>query len=179
MGFPGGGSDKEHTCQCRRHRRHEFNPCQRLRTSLGGEHGNSLKYSCLGNPMDRGAGGLWSLGSQRVWHNWSDLVCKHAIISIDWLFVNSVLNVGIFALLYAQSPKVPFFRGSAWPRDRTRVSCIAGFFTIWATRGAFFVLLLYYNNYTLNLPTCFPINLYIIRIGDCLLARLVLHVVLN
>ena len=30
---------------------------------------------------------------------------------------------------------IPFSRGSAWHRDRTRVSCIAGrFFTIWVTR---------------------------------------------
>ena len=30
---------------------------------------------------------------------------------------------------------VPFSRGSSWPRDRTRVSCIAGrFFIVWATR---------------------------------------------
>ena len=30
-----------------------------------------------------------------------------------------------------------FSRGSSWPRDRTRVSCIAGgFFTIWAAREA-------------------------------------------
>ena len=29
---------------------------------------------------------------------------------------------------------IPFCRGSSWPSDRTRVSCIAGrFFTIWAT----------------------------------------------
>ena len=29
----------------------------------------------------------------------------------------------------------PFFRGFSWPRDRTRVSCIAGgFFTSWVTR---------------------------------------------
>ena len=26
-----------------------------LGRSLGGEHGNPLQYSCLGNPMDRGA----------------------------------------------------------------------------------------------------------------------------
>ena len=26
---------------------------------------NSLQYSCLGNPMDRGAGGLLSMGLQR------------------------------------------------------------------------------------------------------------------
>ena len=30
---------------------------------------------------------------------------------------------------------IPFSRGSSWPRDRSRVSCIAGgFFPIWATR---------------------------------------------
>ena len=32
---------------------------------------------------------------------------------------------------------IPSFRGSSWPRDRTRLSCIVGrFFTIWATREA-------------------------------------------
>ena len=32
---------------------------------------------------------------------------------------------------------IPFSRRSAWPRDQTQVSCIAGrFFTIWATRAA-------------------------------------------
>ena len=32
---------------------------------------------------------------------------------------------------------IPFSRGSAWPRDQTRVSCIAGgFFTIWGIRKA-------------------------------------------
>ena len=36
---------------------------------------------------------------------------------------------------------IPFFRGSSWPRDRTQVSCIAGwFFTIWATREAHILL---------------------------------------
>ena len=32
-------------------------------------NGNPLQYSCLGNPMDRGAGGLESMGSQRVRQN--------------------------------------------------------------------------------------------------------------
>ena len=32
---------------------------------------------------------------------------------------------------------IPFSRGSSWPRDWTRVSCIVGgFFTIWATKEA-------------------------------------------
>ena len=34
--------------------------------SPGRGHGNPLKYSCLENPMERGPGGLWSIGSQRV-----------------------------------------------------------------------------------------------------------------
>ena len=35
----------------------------------GRGHGNPLQYPCLGNPMDRGAGGLQSIGSHRVGHN--------------------------------------------------------------------------------------------------------------
>ena len=40
-----------------------------LGRSPGGAHGNPLQYSCLGNPMGRGAWGLQSMGSQRVRHN--------------------------------------------------------------------------------------------------------------
>ena len=32
--------------------------------SLGGGNGSPLQYSCLGNPVDRGAGGLQLMGSQ-------------------------------------------------------------------------------------------------------------------
>ena len=35
----------------------------------GGGHGNQLQYSCLENPMDRGAGSLWYIESQRDGHN--------------------------------------------------------------------------------------------------------------
>ena len=37
-----------------------------LGRSSGGEHGNPLQYSCLENPMDRGAWRATSLGSQKV-----------------------------------------------------------------------------------------------------------------
>ena len=44
----------------------------RLNPGLGrspeGRHYNPLQYSCLENPMDRGAGRLQSMGSQRVEH---------------------------------------------------------------------------------------------------------------
>ena len=57
-------------------------------------------------------GGLPSLGSHRVGHDWSDLAA-------------------------AAAAAFPFSRGSSQPRDWTQVSCIAGgFFTSWATREA-------------------------------------------
>ena len=37
--------------------------------STGGAHGNPLQYSCLDNPMDRGAGGPQFIGSQRLRHD--------------------------------------------------------------------------------------------------------------
>ena len=42
--------------------------------SPGGGHGNLPQYSCLKNPMDRGASRLQSVGSQRAGHNRRDLV---------------------------------------------------------------------------------------------------------
>ena len=52
-GFPGGASGKEPACQCRRHKIHKFNPW--VGRSLGEGNGYSLQYSCLENPMDKGA----------------------------------------------------------------------------------------------------------------------------
>ena len=44
---------------------------------------------------------------------------------------------GIFQARILEWVAVPFSRGSSQPRDRTRVSCIAGrFFTSWASREA-------------------------------------------
>ena len=43
MGFPGGTSGKELTCQCKRYKRCGFDPW--VRRSLRGGHGNPLQYS--------------------------------------------------------------------------------------------------------------------------------------
>ena len=40
-----------------------------LGRSPEGGHGNPLQYSCLENPMDRGACGLQFMGSQKVGHD--------------------------------------------------------------------------------------------------------------
>ena len=48
-----GPSAKESICQCRRHKRHGFDPG--LERSSGVGNDNPLQHSCLENPMDRGA----------------------------------------------------------------------------------------------------------------------------
>ena len=46
-------SGKEPACQCRGHKRLGFNSW--VEKIPGGGNGNPLQYSCLENPMDRGA----------------------------------------------------------------------------------------------------------------------------
>ena len=53
MGFPGRASGIEPACQCRRCETWVSIPG--LGGSPGGENGSPLQYSCLGNPMNRGA----------------------------------------------------------------------------------------------------------------------------
>ena len=68
-GFPGGASGKEPTCQCGK-------GMKRIRSLVRedpqGEHGKPLQYSCLENPMNRGA---WWVTVHRVaksqtWLKW-------------------------------------------------------------------------------------------------------------
>ena len=47
--------------------------------SPGGGHGNPLWYSCLEKLMDRGPGGLQSIGSQRVGHDSGDLARIYSV----------------------------------------------------------------------------------------------------
>ena len=48
QGRPGGASGEEPACQCRRHKRHGFDPW--VGRSPGEGNGNPLQYSCLENP---------------------------------------------------------------------------------------------------------------------------------
>ena len=77
-GFPGGisGTSKEPACQWRR--------CKRLVWSLGQEnplekgmatHSTILAWRI---PWTEEPGRLQFIGSQKVRHNWNDLVCMHA-----------------------------------------------------------------------------------------------------
>ena len=67
-------SGKELASQCRRYKRHGFDPW--AGRAHGGRYGNPLQYSCLENRMDRGAWQATSIGSQIVGHDWSDLAHK-------------------------------------------------------------------------------------------------------
>ena len=50
MGFPGGSDGKESACNAG-----DLGSIPGLGRSAGGGHSNPLQYSCLENPMDRGA----------------------------------------------------------------------------------------------------------------------------
>ena len=65
----------------------------------GGRPGNPLQYSCLENPVDRVAWRLQAIGSQRPWHNCSNLagtqnLGKSCGLSPQWS--HSALHIGIF-----------------------------------------------------------------------------------
>ena len=58
MGFPGGSDGKESACNVG-----DLGTIPGSGRSPGGGHGNRLQYSCLENPMDRGA---WQTTAHRV-----------------------------------------------------------------------------------------------------------------
>ena len=59
-GFPGGSDGKEFTCNVG-----ELGLIPGLGRFPGGGHGNPLQYSCLENPMDRGAWQATDLGIKK------------------------------------------------------------------------------------------------------------------
>ena len=69
--FPGGSDSKESACNA---------GCPGaipgLGRSPGGGHVNPLQYSCLGNPMDRGAWWAAAHGWKRGRHDWGTHTCS-------------------------------------------------------------------------------------------------------
>ena len=81
MGFPGGASSKRSACQSRRRKRYTFDPWVRKIPQEG--HGNTLQYSCVGNPMDRGA---W----QATVHDFAESVMTVHTCNIKFI-INQIL----------------------------------------------------------------------------------------
>ena len=77
LGFPGGAVVKNPSASAGEVR--DTGSIPRSGRSPGGGYGNPLQYSCLENPMDRGA---WQATvhrvAKRVGHKWSELACTHA-----------------------------------------------------------------------------------------------------
>ena len=61
----GGTSSQESTCQCRRCKRCGFDPW--IGKITGGGNGNPIQYSCLENPVDRGAWWATVHGVEKSW----------------------------------------------------------------------------------------------------------------
>ena len=65
LGFPGGSLSKESACNAG-----DLSPIPGLGRSPGEGHGNPLQYSCLENPMNRGA---WQAAVHVVAKSWTQL----------------------------------------------------------------------------------------------------------
>ena len=86
LGFPSGTSGKEPTWQCKRCERHGHHP--RVGRSPGEGHGNTLQYSWLDNPMDRGA---WRAIVHRViktWPKWLSMQHTCVIVFLFFFFLS-------------------------------------------------------------------------------------------
>ena len=59
-----------------------------LGISPGGEYGDPLQYSWLGNSTDRGAWRAIVHGTAKSWHDWSNLACTH---------IHNVINITTMA----------------------------------------------------------------------------------
>ena len=78
----GGTNRKEPTCQCRRH--WDAGSITGLGRSPEGGHDNPFQYSCLENPMDRGAWQVMVHRVTRVRHNRRDLACTSSTFWGSW-----------------------------------------------------------------------------------------------
>ena len=112
LGLPRWLSGKESTCNAGAGGDVSLIPG--LGRSPRGGHGNPLQYSCLENPME--PGGLQSIGSQRVEHDWSDLALTHMhdLYSSRTIFINRCLgrelqhsNIQDIFFLYADLSERP------------------------------------------------------------------------
>ena len=83
--FPGGASGKQPACQCRRCET-RFHPW--VEKTPAGRHCNPLQYSCLENPMDRGA---WQTIVHRVTQSrtWLKRLSTHLS---NWFFLNNQVS---------------------------------------------------------------------------------------
>ena len=81
--LPGQSHEWRSMVGCSPWRHEELDTAERLHfhfslSCIGEGNGNPLQCSCLENPRDGESGGLPSMGSHRVGHDWSDLAAAAA-----------------------------------------------------------------------------------------------------
>ena len=92
---------------------------------------------------------LWPNGLYSPWNSPGQNTGLGSLSLLQGIFPTQGLNSGLpccrwtlYQLSHKESPRIlewvayPFSRRSSQPRNRTGVSCIAGFFTNWALREA-------------------------------------------
>ena len=101
MGFPHGSVGKSSACNAG-----GPGSIPGLRRSPGEGNGNPLKYSCLENPMDRGAWQATVLGITRVQH---DLATKPPTTTTIYIYIYIPSLCKLFTVPPAQAHFHPFF----------------------------------------------------------------------
>ena len=118
MGLPGGASDEEAAARAGDAR--DLRSAPDSGRCPGGGNGDPLQYSCLENPMDRGA---WRATVHRVPKSrtqLSDLACAHTYACVC-MCVNPHMAVCIYVSVYMHVKKEQF-----WSLDcQVRVFCLA------------------------------------------------------
>ena len=92
-GFPGGASGKEPTWQCRRHKRHRFDPW--IGKIPWRRAWQPTPVFLPGESQGQEPGGLQSIESQRVGHNWCDLACTSKYIN-EWKDLASIFLLACY-----------------------------------------------------------------------------------
>ena len=113
-----------------------------IHTSKTGVWGNAALQREKKVPFVKGWSGIPYRGNYRPFPNctrtcsafirwkWKSLSCVQ-LFATSWTIVCGILQARILEWV-----AFPFCRGSSQPRNRTRVSCIAGgFFTSWCIKG--------------------------------------------
>ena len=95
---------------------------------LGEGNGNPLQYSCLENSMDREAGRLQSMGSQRVRHDRGNWECINILLilpaCLSCFLQKQTLGWGYLFERWPQ--KTPVRKSRSETKEESRVLCQAG-----------------------------------------------------
>ena len=136
--FPCSSADKESVCNAG-----DMGSIPGSRRSPGKGNGSLFQYSCLENPMDRGAWQATVHGFARVGHDLETkppsspflltpramsevsqscpTLCNPMDCSLPGSLVHGILQARILKWV-----AISFSKGSSRPRDQTQVSCIVG-----------------------------------------------------